>query len=58
MAILLCVLLVLVIISNVVSMITYIRSADRKAQHTMIEVNAIRELKNTIEKHLNENSPK
>jgi uncharacterized membrane protein YqhA len=56
MVILLCALLVLVIISNVASMIAYIRSADRKAQHTMIEVNAIRELKNTIEKYLSKKS--
>jgi hypothetical protein len=56
MVILLCALLVLVIISNVASMIAYIKSADRKAQHTMIEVNAIRELKNTIEKYLSKKS--
>lgn len=49
---LLCALLVLMIISNVISVVFYIKSTDRKAQYTMIEVNAIRELKNTIEKYL------
>lgn len=49
---LLCALLVLMIISNVVNVVFYIKSTDRKAQYTMIEVNAIRELKNTIEKYL------
>lgn len=52
MVILLCALLILVIISNVVSVVFYIKSTDRKAQYTMIEVNALRELKNTIEKYL------
>lgn len=52
MIILLCALFILAIISNVVSVVFYIKSTDRKAQYTMIEVNAIRELKNTIEKYL------
>lgn len=49
------VLAILVIIADVVSTVSYIKSADRKAQYTLAEIKAIRQLRNTLEKYVNGN---
>ena len=46
----LCILFVLAIISNIVSALFYIKSANRKAHYTMIEVKALRQLRDKIER--------
>ena len=48
MIILLCILFVLAIISNIVSALFYIKSVDRKAHYTMIEIKALRQVRNQI----------
>ena len=50
MIILLCVLFVLEIISNIVSAIFYIKSANRKARYTMIEIKALRHIRDQLER--------
>lgn len=50
MIILLYILFVLAIISNIVSAIFYIKSANRKAHYTMIEIKALRQVRDQIEK--------
>ena len=50
MIILLYILFVFAIISNTISAISYIKSANRKAHYTMIEIKALRQLRNKIEK--------
>ena len=50
MIILLCILFVLVIISNIVSALSYIKSANRKAHYTMLEIKALRQVRDQIEK--------
>ena len=52
MIILLYIIFVLAIISNFVSAIFYIKSANRKAHYTMIEIKALRQLRDQIEKLL------
>lgn len=47
---LLFVLFVLAIVSNIVSAIFYIKSANRKAHYTMIEIKALRQVRDQIEK--------
>ena len=49
---LLFVLFVLAIISNIVSAIFYIKSANRKAHYTMIEIKALRQIREKIERLL------
>lgn len=49
---LLFVLFVLAIVSNIVSAIFYIKSANRKAHYTMIEIKALRQVRDHIEKLL------
>lgn len=49
---LLFVLFVLAIVSNIVSAIFYIKSANRKAHYTMIEIKALRQVRDQIEKLL------
>lgn len=46
---LLFVLFVLAIVSNIVSAIFYIKSANRKAHYTMIEIKALRQVRDQIE---------
>ena len=53
MIILLCILFVLfilAIISNFVSALFYIKSANRKAHYTMLEIKALRQVRDQIEK--------
>ena len=50
MIILLYVLFVLAIISNIVSAIFYIKGANRKAHYTMIEIMALRQVRDQIER--------
>ena len=50
MIILLYILFVFAIISNIVSSVSYIKSADRKANYTMIEIKALRQVRDQIEK--------
>ena len=52
MIILLCILFVLAIISNFVSALSYIKSANRKAHYTMLEIKALRQVRDQIEKLL------
>ena len=49
---LLFVLFVLAIVSNIVGAIFYIKSANRKAHYTMIEIKALRQVRDQIEKLL------
>lgn len=42
----------LAIISNIASVIFYIKSANRKAHYTMIEIKALRQVRDHIEKLL------
>lgn len=49
MIILLYILFVLAIISNIVSSIFYIKSANRKAHYTMIEIKALRHIRDRLE---------
>ena len=49
---LLFVLFVLAIVSNIVSAIFYIKSANCKAHYTMIEIKALRQVRDQIEKLL------
>lgn len=58
MIILLYILFVFAIISNTISAISYIKSANRKAHYTMIEIKALRQLRNKIENLLKEASEK
>ena len=50
MIILLYILFVLTIISNIVSALFYTKSANRKAHYTMIEIKALRQVRDQIEK--------
>ena len=50
MIILLNILFVLVIISNIVSALFYIKSANRKEHYTMLEIKALRQVRDQIEK--------
>ena len=50
MIILLCILFVLAIISNIVSALSYIKSANRKAHYTMLEIKALRQVRDQIER--------
>ena len=52
MIILLYIIFVLAIVSNIVSAIFYIKSANRKAHYTMIEIKALRQVRDQIEKLL------
>lgn len=58
MIILLYVLLVLAIISNIGSAISYTKSANRKARYTMIEIKALRQVRDKLENLLKEASEK
>lgn len=58
MIILLCILFVFAIISNTISAIFYIKSANRKAHYTMIEIKALRQLRDKLENLLKEASEK
>lgn len=58
MIILLYILFVFAIISNTISALFYIKSANRKARYTMIEIKALRQLRNKIENLLKEASEK
>ena len=49
-SILLCILFVLAIISNIVSALCYIKSANRKAHYTMLEIKALRQVRDQIER--------
>ena len=49
---LLYILFILAIVSNIVSAIFYIKSANRKAHYTMIEIKALRQVRDRIEKLL------
>ena len=50
MIILLCILFVLAIISNIISALSYIKSANRKAHYTMLEIKALRQVRDQIER--------
>lgn len=50
MIILLYILFIFAIISNFISALFYIRSANRKAHYTMIEIKALRQVRDQIEK--------
>ena len=50
MTILLYILFVLAIISNIVSALFYIKSANRKAHYTMLEIKALRQVRDQIER--------
>lgn len=52
MIILLYILFILAIISNFVSAIFYIKSANRKAHYTLIEIKALRQVRNKLERLL------
>ena len=52
MIILICILFVFAIISNTISAIFYIKSANRKAHYTMIEIKALRQVRNKLERLL------
>ena len=58
MIILLYILFVLAIISNTISAIFYVKSANRKAHYTMIEIKALRQLRDKLENLLKEASEK
>ena len=50
MIILLCILFILTIISNIVSALSYIKSANRKAHYTMLEIKALRQVRDQIKR--------
>ena len=50
MIILLCILFVLAIISNIVSALFYIKSANRKAHYTMLDIKALRQVRDQIKR--------
>ena len=52
MIILLYIIFILAIVSNFVSAVFYIKSANRKAHYTMIEIKALRQVRDQIEKLL------
>lgn len=52
MIILLYILFILAIISNFVSALFYIKSANRKAHYTLVEIKALRQVRDHIEKLL------
>ena len=52
MIILLYILFILAIISNFISALFYIKSANRKAHYTMLEIKALRHVRDKIEKLL------
>lgn len=52
MIILLYILFILAIISNFVSALFYIKSANRKAHYTLIEIKALRQVRNKLERLL------
>lgn len=56
--ILLCILFVLAIISNIVSALFYIKSANRKAHYTKLEIKALRQVRYKLENLLKEASEK
>lgn len=58
MIILLYIIFILAIISNFVSALFYIKSANRKAHYTLIEIKALRQVRNKLEKLLKEASEK
>lgn len=58
MIILLYILFVFAIISNTISALFYVKSANRKARYTMIEIKALRQLRDKLEKLLKEASEK
>ena len=58
MIILLYILFVFAIISNTISALFYIKSANRKARYTMIEIKALRQLRDKLENLLKETSEK
>ena len=58
MIILLYILFVFAIISNTISALFYVKSANRKARYTMIEIKALRQVRNKIENLLKEASEK
>lgn len=49
MIILSCILFVLAIISNIVDALFYIKSANRKAHYTMLEIKALRQVRDKLE---------
>ena len=49
MIILLCILFIFAIISNIASMVFYIKSTNRKAHYTMIEIKALRHIRDRLE---------
>ena len=49
------VLVILAIVADVVSTVSYIKSANRKAHYTLTEIKAIRQLRDTLEKYVNGN---
>lgn len=50
MIILLCILFVLAIISNIISALSYIKSANKKAHYTMLEIKALRQVRDQIKR--------
>lgn len=52
MIILLYILFILAIISNFVSALFYIKSANKKAHYTLIEIKALRQVRNKLERLL------
>ena len=58
MIILIYILFVFAIISNTISALFYIKSANRKARYTMIEIKALRQLRDKLENLLKETSEK
>lgn len=50
MIILSCILFVLAIISNIVSALCHIKSANRKAHYTMLEIKALRQVRDQIKR--------
>lgn len=45
-----CILFVLAIISNIVSALSYLKSANRKAHYTMLEIKALRQVRDQIKR--------
>lgn len=58
MIILLYILFVFAIISNTISALFYVKSANRKARYTMIEIKALRQVRDKLENLLKEASEK
>ena len=58
MIIFLYILFVFAIISSVVSSVSYIKCANRKAHYTMIEIKALRQVRDKLEKLLKKASEK